>query len=412
MFAKKYFFVLIIMGLFLTGCNLPSAAEPTPYTPDSIGTAAAATVSANLTQVAGGVLTTPTPPATPTETQPGFPPVMTATQNSQPPAATSTPPDSQPLPTSTQSPPTATQAPPTATAVPCDRASFVPEGETYKDGAEVAPGTTFVKTWRLRNSGSCTWNASYSVVFISGDAMGAPASVQLTTGSVAPGQVVDVSVTMRAPETPKDYAGYWKLRNPQGVVFGLGANADASFWVKVNVVSPATPTPTPRTSGHVAFNFVTQGPNAQWRNGTDALPWGDPGPDDDGVAAHSTNAKLNDGKTYPIALATFPQQIQNGEISGLYQDYTVQTGDYFLASLGFLDRCHNGRAKFKLFYVEGNDAPVKINEWIKSCDNNLLSVEVDLAGIRGKTVKFMLAVDTDGPWEYDYAVWLEPRIER
>jgi hypothetical protein len=400
------------MGLLLASCNLPSAGQPTPYNPDSIGTAAAETVSANLTQAAGGGFVTPTPPSVPTETEPSVPSVMTATPMSQAPVSTSTPPGSQPLPTSTQAPPTATQEPPTPTPIPCNRASFVPAGETYKDGTEVAPGTTFVKTWRFRNTGSCTWNPGYSVVFISGDSLNAPASVQLTTGSVAPGQEIDVSVTMQAPQTPKEYTGHWKLRSPEGVVFGLGANGEASFWVKINVTSPATPTPTPRTSGHVAFNFVTQGPNAQWRNGTNALPWGDPGPDDDGVAAHSAPAKLNDGKTYPIALATFPQQIQNGEISGLFPDYTVQSGDYFLASIGFLERCQNGRAKFKLFYVEGNNAPVKLNEWIKSCDNNLLSVEVNLADLRGKTVKFMLAVDTDGPWEYDYAVWLDPRIER
>jgi hypothetical protein len=409
MFTKKYFIILAVLGLLLAGCNLPSAGAPTPYNPDLIGTAAAATVSANLTQAASGNFASPTPPAQPTETQASNPPVVTATPIVQAPATTSTSPVSQPLPTSTQAPPTATQAPPTPTSIPCDRASFVPAGETYKDGTEVAPGTSFVKTWRLRNTGACTWNASYSVVFISGDSLNAPASVQLTTGSVAPGQEVDISVTMKAPDTAKEYTGNWKLRNADGVIFGLGANAEAAFWVKIKVVSA---TPTPRTSGHVAYNFVDQAPNALWRNGTNALPWGDPGPDDDGVAAHSAPAKLNDGKTYPIALATFPQQIQNGVITGVFPEYTVQTGDYFLANLGFLDRCHNGRAKFQLNYVEGNNAPQALAEWTKSCDDKLMPVDVDLTSLRGRTVKFMLAVNTDGAWEYDFAVWLEPRIER
>jgi hypothetical protein len=414
MFTKKHLITLTIMtglGLLLAACNLPSAEPPTPYNPDLIGTAAAATVSANLTQAASGNFATPTAPIQPTDTQAVNPPVMTATPNGQTPVSSAPSPTSQPLPTSTQAPPTPTQGPPSPTPIPCDRASFVPAGETYKDGTEVLPGTSFVKTWRLRNTGSCTWNASYSVVFISGDALNAPASVQLTTGSVAPGQEVDVSVTMRAPETSKEYTGHWKLRNAEGVVFGLGANAEATFWVKIKVASP-TPTSHPPTSGHVALNFVEQAPLAQWRNGTNQLPWGDPGPDDDGVAAHSQQAKLNDGKTYPIVLATFPQQINNGVITGLFPEYTVQNGDLFIAKLGFLHVCRNGKAKFQLNYVEGSSAPQALAEWSKSCDDNLLPVWVDLAPLKGRTVRLMLAVHTDGAWEHDFAVWLEPRVER
>lgn len=411
MFTKKYFIILFVLGLLLAGCNLPSASTPAPSNPDLVGTAAAATVSANLTQAASGNFVTPTPPTVSAETQTVNPPVMTATPLGQAIETTSPPPTSQPLPTSTQAPPTHTQAAPTPTTIPCDRASFVAAGETYKDGTEVPPGTTFVKTWRLRNTGSCTWNASYSVVFISGDALNAPASVQLTTGSVAPGQEVDVSVTMKAPETSREYTGNWKLRNADGVVFGLGANAQAAFWVKIKVASP-TPTAPPPTNGHVAYNFVEQAPNAQWRNSTNPLPWGDPGPDDDGVAAHTIDARLNDGNTYPIVLSTFPQQIRNGVITGLFPEYTVQTGDFFMARVGFLHLCRNGKAKFQLNYVEGNNAPQALAEWSKSCDSTLLPVWVDLAPLRGKTVKFMLAVDTDGVWENDYAVWLTPRIER
>jgi hypothetical protein len=243
-----------------------------------IYTAAAQTVAANLTQAASGQFT-PQPPSTqapvidlPPATATSQPATQQpATQQPQPeqPTATSVPPTSLPL-------PTATQAPPTATAVPCDRASFVASGETYKDGTEVIAGTTFVKTWRLRNNGSCTWNSSYSLVFINGDAMGAPASVQLTTGTVAPGQEIDVSVTMRAPETPKEYTGNWKLRNGSGLVFGLGSDAGSSFWVKIKSVSPFTPTPsiTPTPAAVVYYNFMDKASDAEWRNGTEKLPWG------------------------------------------------------------------------------------------------------------------------------------------
>lgn len=36
---------------------------------------------------------------------------------------------------------------------------------TYPDGSEVAPGTEFVKTWRVANSGVMPWNEKVSRIF-------------------------------------------------------------------------------------------------------------------------------------------------------------------------------------------------------------------------------------------------------
>jgi hypothetical protein len=417
MFAQFKLFIitaLLVGVLLLSGCNLQSASTPAPSDPSLIYTAAAQTVAANLTQVASGQFT-PQPPAT---QAPIDSPAATATSPVQVQPTQSEVQPAQPTATAvltTQPPaPIATQAPPTATAIPCDRASFVTAGETYKDGTEVVAGQTFVKTWRLRNTGSCTWNSSYSVVFVSGDAMSAPAAVQLTSGTVAPGQEIDISITMRAPEIPKEYTGNWKLRNGSGVVFGLGANASSNFWVKIKSVSPFTPTPTitPTPAAVVYYNFMDKAIDAEWRNGTDKLPWGDPGPDDAGVADFSTNARLQDGKTYPKVLATFPQQIQNGVITGLFSPYNVQNGDHFRAQVGFRSNCGSAQAKFQLIYVEPDVAPVLIREWSKGCDDKLLSLDVDLSSLAGKSVKFMLAVTTDGAAEAEKTVWVNPRIER
>ncbi|TFH33181.1 MAG: hypothetical protein E4G99_11795, partial [Anaerolineales bacterium] len=108
--------------------------------------------------------------------------------------------------------PTATITPTvTPTEIPCDRATFVSD-VTVPDGSDYAPGDTFVKTWRLRNTGSCTWTSSYDLVFHSGDAMNAPADVQLTSGTVAPGATLDVSVQLKAPNSQGTYKGFFRIR--------------------------------------------------------------------------------------------------------------------------------------------------------------------------------------------------------
>jgi len=154
-----------------------------------------------------------------------------------------------PTPTPTQEPtveePSPTPLPtftplPTATEIPCDRATFVTD-VTVPDGADYSPGDVFTKTWRLKNTGSCTWTSGYDLVFDHGDQMSAPAVAQLTSGTVGPNQTLDVSVQLTAPGSEGGYKGYFKLRNPQGVIFGIGATGNIAFWVEIEVLGPPEP---------------------------------------------------------------------------------------------------------------------------------------------------------------------------
>jgi hypothetical protein len=129
-------------------------------------------------------------------------------------------------------------------------AAFVSD-VSYPDGADVEPGDSFTKTWRLRNNGSCTWTSSYALVFDHGDGMNGPAAVPLA-GAVPPGGTVDLSVNLQAPNSPGTYQGYWLLRNNSGVLFGIGASGNTAFWVKIEVPEP---TPTPTATGLVIITL-------------------------------------------------------------------------------------------------------------------------------------------------------------
>jgi hypothetical protein len=145
---------------------------------------------------------------------------------------------------------------PTATTI-CDLVSFVSD-ITVPDGSKADPDESFTKTWRLRNAGSCTWTSGYDLVFHSGDAMGAPPEVQLTSGVVNPGDTVDVSVGLTAPSSPGTYKGFFKLRNSSGVIFGLAGNNP--FWVEIEVKSPAAPPPAVQKPDLVITSIVLDPP--------------------------------------------------------------------------------------------------------------------------------------------------------
>ena len=204
--------IVILVAWILGGC-LNSTNQTTPVDKNLPFTAAAQTqtsvaqtIEAQLTQIAANPQSTPTPLA----------PVSTefATSPPQPTEASGT-----------------TALPPIEN---CDRAAFI-EDVTVPDSTMFEPGETFVKTWRLRNSGECTWNAGYAVIFDQGDAMGSPASFPLTGGDVQPGEDVEISVNLRAPDEPGEYRGDWKLRNASGLLFGVGNSGDSSFWVLIIV---------------------------------------------------------------------------------------------------------------------------------------------------------------------------------
>jgi hypothetical protein len=129
--------------------------------------------------------------------------------------------------------------------VPCDRAApGDPLDVTIADDTHVLPGQAFSKTWRLVNDGMCPWTQEYAVVYFSGSQMSAKAQNNLLE-EVQPGNNIDVSLDMIAPEEPGVYQGNWKLSNANGELFGLGPDGDAPFWVRVVVVEPATDTPIP-----------------------------------------------------------------------------------------------------------------------------------------------------------------------
>ncbi len=133
---------------------------------------------------------------------------------------------------------------PTPTAMPdvmgeggCTlNASYVAD-VTIPDDTELAPGTSFVKTWRLRNSGSCDWEDGFELIFVSGEPMGGPVSVVVP--ATAAGSMVDVSVNLVAPGSPGTYRGNWRMRSDTGTVFGT------QVYVQIVVPEPATSTPNP-----------------------------------------------------------------------------------------------------------------------------------------------------------------------
>lgn len=212
MARKKVLIITILLLGFAVSCNLPFTIQPQD---DIIATLAQQTVQAYQTQIA--------PTATPIV-----------------PSATATP-----LPTLTPAATATVKTVPTAIPRPCNRAVFV--SETIPDGTKFYAGESFTKSWRLKNTGTCTWNSNYKLVFVDGNQMSGPNSVKLND-HVKPGESVDILVDLKAPTKPGTFTGYWRLQSDDGDKF-------AQVFVKIRVPSePFAVTRVKITSTPTSYN--------------------------------------------------------------------------------------------------------------------------------------------------------------
>jgi len=309
------------------------------------------------------------------------------------------------IPTITSLPPV-TAAPTISTVPPttgCDRATFVSD-VTVPDGTLFSPGQTFTKTWRLRNTGKCTWTTDYSLVFSAGDQMGG-ASPILLPSSVAPGQTIDLSLNLTAPTSIGSYRGYWFLKNPAGGVFGIGSLGNKSFWLAINVTGSTS-------SSADGYDFVAHACEAQWMSGAGNLLCPDQTVSNGTIMIVNNPRLENNTVDSRSALLTVPQNIYNGYIQGVYPPFTVQNGDHFKSILNCEYLQKNCYVVFRLDYQIDN-GPIQ-NLWAfgERYEGLYYQADIDLSPLTGQTVKFILRTDANGSPTGDRAVWVAPSIVR
>ncbi|HSL46072.1 MAG TPA: NBR1-Ig-like domain-containing protein [Anaerolineales bacterium] len=190
---------IVIGAVLLSACGATASTEVPTITvnPDEIRTQAVGTFAADLTATAFAA------------------PTNTAT-------ATATPPMTLAVPaTSTGGVALGSPAPAggagTGGTTGCYGLSFVSD-VTIPDNTPVTPGQTFTKTWKVRNSGTCAWDAGFKFGFTGGEQLGGTAYT--LPSSVAAGAVTDISVAMTAPNKTGTLRGNWRMSTAAGQFFG------------------------------------------------------------------------------------------------------------------------------------------------------------------------------------------------
>ena len=182
----------------------------------------------------------------------------------------------------------------------------------------------------------------------------------------------------------------------------------------------STPTPKPV----IGFDFVARAQEAEWIVGGPStgagtrIEFGGPRDDPRGFALWPDwDFAMEDG-TQPApktTLYTHPKWEDNGVISGQFPAYTVQRGDHFRAEFGYIWQRADAESDHKVrvqvnYKLDGRLASL-YNE-TKSYSTKLSDLDLDLSSLVGQRVDFVLAVTAEGSSGRDWAVWVNPRIER
>lgn len=190
----KRLMTLTLLASLLYACGPTAPVTPT-FSVNAIHTFAAETVVAEFTLTARAV-----PPTS----------AIIATEAVTAPPEGTIQPSNTPVPTNN---PFET----TPTGIICDDAKWV-EDVTVPDGTQMTPGQDFVKTWKVRNTGSCTWGSGYTIIHGYDEKLDGVA--ELLAGAVAPGEEVEVSVRFKAPASAGEHRSYWRMQNASGSAFG------------------------------------------------------------------------------------------------------------------------------------------------------------------------------------------------
>lgn len=86
------------------------------------------------------------------------------------------------------------------------------------DGTTLLPDMSATKTWNVKNTGTCTWDTSYTFNYVKGSLFG-QTSVNITK-LVAPGENYEISVPFTTPAQNGEYTAWWQMRSPEGTNFG------------------------------------------------------------------------------------------------------------------------------------------------------------------------------------------------
>jgi hypothetical protein len=173
------------------------------------------------------------------------------------------------------------------------------------------------------------------------------------------------------------------------------------------------------------YDLVENAHLAPWANHEGKLTFPTPAGNYMGSVFTEAGMVMEDGRSHSNILATYPQPVAGGYISGKFSVFYTDTDSRaqmsrpmvilplsrFTAAVGFNKNASpQAKAKFTFSVVDDAGTSVYNSEIVASNDGKLDYFNIDLNSMTGEARSFVLRVDSLGEPGEDLAVWVDPLI--
>jgi hypothetical protein len=282
----------------------------------------------------------------------------------------------------------------------CRQAELV--SETIPPGTKYQAGAKFDKTWIIRNTSPCIWTYQYSLVYYDGAGMGAPSFWVVTENLpiyavISPGDTATLTLNLRAPFAPGRQVGYWKLRDPAGVLFAPSNIDQGNLSVDIFVTG-------------TTYSFADNLCQAEWS--LDGQPLDCPLSDADGTVKlrvdNFPHLEAGGVENEP-AIRIMLSNRANSTLSAVFPAMMLNKGDHLHGNTACVYNTPQCDLTFKVSYLSDTGSGV-LGEWHEIFDANNQSFDLDLSNLAGRNIQFVFSVHSDAAIEGNQGYWFFPII--
>jgi len=272
--------------------------------------------------------------------------------------------------------------------------------ETIPAGSTFQAGVLFEKVWVIRNTSPCNWSNKYSLVYYQGDGMGESTHLRFRSTSpgsiiISPGDIVTLTLNLRAPYAEGRQVGYWKLRDPNGILFVPDNLSENTLTVDLEIVG-------------TVYSFVDNLCQAVWTLDGQKVAC----PTNSGAELYSLQAI-----SFPMFEGHIPENENSIEILlperegsvmiGVFPASVIRAGDHLHLGTGCGDDAPQCDLTYEVIALTENNRTV-IGAWHEVSDGILQTVNLDLSGLADQSVQFIFSLRSNTATQENRGFWFFP----
>jgi hypothetical protein len=290
------------------------------------------------------------------------------------------------------------------------------------DDSSVNAGEQLIKTWSIRNIGTCTWTTDYKLVHDNGNIV-SEESITPFTQPIEPNQTAEISIPVSIPLTAGRSETFWYLVSGSDEIVGTNSQGNPYLWLKVDVQPASLLTPTlvgtPQalssletpTLAEGTFDLYNNACFATWTNNTNPIPCPEFETDPFASVQLVKNRIFENGETSSNALLFALPESQSGvSVTGTYPQFTVQPNSKLTFKTGCLQNASECSTSVFFYYTNASGSREILWAVTELQDGITSNVSIDLSFLQGQTISIQIEVSSLGESRGDLVLIDSPQI--